>query len=161
MRKIVTCLWFKDRAKEAVDLYVSLFEDAKITNITYISESVAKMGGGNVGDISAIDFVLNGQNFMALNGGPMYTLTEAASIMVNCKTQAEIDHLWEVLTDGGEEISCGWLKDKYGLTWQILPETLDEMLRDPDPVKADRVAACMLQMNKLNISELEKAYRGE
>ncbi len=161
MQKIVTSLWFNDRAKEAVDFYVSLFEDAKITNISYMTESVAKMGGNSVGDISAVDFELNGQNFMAINGGPMFTLSEAISILVNCKTQEEIDHLWEVLSEGGEKGSCGWLKDKYGLSWQITPDTLDDMMRDSDTVKADRVAACMLKMGKLNISELEKAYKGE
>lgn len=161
MQKIVTSLWFNDRAKEAVDFYVSLFEDAKITNISHTTESVAKMGGTSVGDISAVDFELNGQNFMAINGGPMFTLSEAISILVNCKTQEEIDHLWEVLSEGGEKSSCGWLKDKYGLSWQIAPDTLDDMMRDPDPAKADRVAACMLKMEKLNISELQKAYKGE
>lgn len=161
MQKIVTSLWFTDQAKEAVDFYVSLFEDAKITNISYTTESVAKMGGFSVGDISTVDFELNGQNFMALNGGPMFTLSEAISILVNCKTQEEIDHLWEVLSEGGEKGSCGWLKDKYGLSWQIVPDTLDDMMRDSDTVKADRVAACMLEMGKLNISELEKAYKGE
>jgi predicted 3-demethylubiquinone-9 3-methyltransferase (glyoxalase superfamily) len=161
MQKIVTSLWFNDQAKEAVDFYVSLFEDARITNVSYVTESVAQMGGNRVGDISAVDFELNGQNFMAINGGPMFTLSEAISILVNCKTQEEIDHLWEVLSEGGEETACGWLKDKYGLSWQIVPDTLDDMMRDSDPVKADRVAACMLNMVKLNIGELEKAYRGE
>jgi predicted 3-demethylubiquinone-9 3-methyltransferase (glyoxalase superfamily) len=161
MQKIVTFLWFNDQAKEAVDLYVSLFENAKIINTSYLTESVAKAAGKKPGDLSTIDFELNGQNFTALNGGPMFTFSEAISIVVNCKTQEEIDHLWEVLSEGGEKVSCGWLKDKYGLTWQIVPDTLDDMMRDSDTVKADRVAACMLKMDKLNISELEKAYKGE
>lgn len=161
MRKIVTFLWFNDQAKEAVDLYVSLFDDAKIINTSYLTETVAKAAGKNPGDISSIDFELHGQNFTALNGGPMYTFSEATSIAVNCKTQEEIDTLWDALSEGGEIISCGWLKDKYGLTWQIMPESLDIMMRDPDTVKADRVGAAMLAMEKLNISELEKAYRGE
>lgn len=159
MQKIVTFLWFTDKAEEAVDLYVSLFENAKITNTTYLTESVAKAAGKKPGDVSTIDFELNGQNFTALNGGPYYTFSEAISILVYCKTQEEIDKLWEALTKGGEEISCGWLKDKYGVTWQIVPESLDIMMSDPDPVKADRVSAAMLEMpGKLNISELEKAY---
>lgn len=161
MRKIVTFLWFNDQAKEAVDLYVSLFEDAKIINASYLTESVAKAAGKQPGDLSTIDFELNGQNFTALNGGPMYTFSEAISIAVNCKTQAEIDKLWDALSAGGEIISCGWLKDKYGVTWQIMPESLDIMMRDPDTAKADRVGAAMLGMDKLNISELEKAYKGE
>jgi len=162
MRKIVTFLWFTDLAEEAVDLYVSLFEDAKILSTSYLTESVAQAAGKKPGDVSSIDFELNGQNFTALNGGPMYTFSEAISIAVNCQTQQEIDKLWEALSEGGEIMSCGWLKDKYGLTWQIMPESLDIMMRDPDPAKADRVSAAMLGMEgKLNISELEKAYKGE
>jgi predicted 3-demethylubiquinone-9 3-methyltransferase (glyoxalase superfamily) len=162
MRKIVTFFWFNDQAKEAVDLYVSLFENAKIINTSYLTESVAKVAGKKAGDVSSIDFELNGQNFTALNGGPMYTFSEAMSIAVNCKTQEEIDKLWEALSKGGEIMSCGWLKDKYGLTWQIMPESLDIMMRDPDSAKAVRVGAAMLNMEgKLNISDLEKAYKGE
>jgi len=139
-----------------------LFENAKIINTSYLTESVAKEAGMKTGAISSIDFELDGQNFTALNGGPMYTFSEATSIAVNCKTQEEIDKLWDALSDGGEVISCGWLKDKYGLTWQIMPESLDIMMRDPDTAKADRVGAAMLRMEgKLNLSELEKAYRGE
>ena len=161
MQKIVTFLWFNELAEEAVDLYVSLFEDAKILNTSYLTESVAKAAGKKPGDLSTIDFELNGQNFTALNGGPMFTFSEATSIAVNCQTQEEIDKLWDVLSEGGEIMSCGWLKDKYGLTWQICPEILDIMMRDPDTAKADRVSAAMLSMGKLNISELEKAYKGE
>ena len=161
MRKIVTFLWFSDQAKEAVDLYISLFENAKIINTSYLTESVAKMAGKKAGDISSIDFELNGQNFTALNGGPMYKFSEAISIAVNCKTQEEIDRLWDALSEGGEIMSCGWLRDRWGVTWQIMPESLDIMMRDPDTAKADRVGAAMLSMEKLNMSELEKAYKGE
>lgn len=162
MRKIVTFLWFNDHAKEAVDLYISLFENAKIINTSYLTESVAKEAGLEPGAVSSIDFELNGQNFTALNGGPMYTLSEATSIAVNCKDQEEIDNLWEALSKDGKIMSCGWLTDKYGLTWQIMPESLDIMMRDPDTAKADRVSAAMLSMEgKLNLSELEKAYKGE
>ncbi len=161
MRKIVTFLWFNNQAKEAVDFYLSLFKDAKIVNTSYVTESVAKASGMKSGDLSTIDFELNGQNFTALNGGPMFTFNEAISIQVNCKTQEEIDYLWESLSKGGEQVACGWLKDRYGLSWQIVPESLDVMMRDPDTAKADRVAAAMLSMLKLNISELEKAYKGE
>ena len=161
MRKIVTFLWFNDQAEEAVDLYVSLFEDAKIINKSYLTESVAEAAGKNAGDLSSIDFELYGQSFTALNGGPMYTFSEATSIAVNCKTQEDIDRLWETLSEGGEILSCGWLTDKYGLTWQIMPESLDIMLRDPDTARADRVSDVMLRMEKLIISELEAAYKGE
>jgi len=162
MRKIVTFLWFEGHAEEAVDLYISLFKDAKIVNTSYVSESVAKMAGIKAGAISTIDFELHGQNFTALNGGPMYKLSDAISIAVNCKDQEEIDTLWDALSKDGEVMSCGWLKDKYGLTWQIMPESLDVMMRDSDPVKVNRVSAAMLGMEgKLNLSELEKAYKGE
>jgi predicted 3-demethylubiquinone-9 3-methyltransferase (glyoxalase superfamily) len=162
MRKIVTFLWFEGHAEEAVDLYVSLFKDAKIVNRSYVSESVAKMAGIKPGTVSTVDFELAGQNFTALNGGPMYKFSEAISIAVNCKDQAEIDKLWDTLVKGGEVMSCGWLKDKYGVTWQIMPESLDIMMRDPDAAKADRVSEAMLKMEgKLDLAELEKAYKGE
>jgi predicted 3-demethylubiquinone-9 3-methyltransferase (glyoxalase superfamily) len=161
MRKVTTFLWFNDQAKEAVDLYVSLFENARIINTSYLTESVAEAAGKKAGDLSTIDFELDGQNFTALEGGPMFAFSEAISIAVNCKTQEEIDRLWDALSDGGEEMSCGWLKDRYGLTWQIMPESLDIMMRDPDTAKADRVGVAMLSMGKLNLSELEKAYKGE
>ena len=162
MRKIVTFLWFEGHADEAVNLYVSLFKDAKIINTSYVTESVAEMAGIKAGAVSSIDFELHGQNFTALNGGPMYKFSEAISIAVNCKDQEEIDKLWEALSKGGEIMSCGWLIDKWGVTWQIVPESLDIMMRDPDTAKADRVGAALLSMEgKLNLSELEKAYKGE
>ncbi|MGE4170543.1 MAG: VOC family protein [Candidatus Margulisiibacteriota bacterium] len=162
MQKIVTFLWFNHQAKEAVELYVSLFENAKITNTSYFTDSVAKMAGKKPGELSTIDFELNGQAFTALNGGPMFRFNEAISIQVHCKTQAEIDRLWEALSKGGEISACGWLKDAYGLSWQIVPESLDPMLRDPDPAKADRVSAAMLGMaGKLDLGVLERAYWGE
>lgn len=162
MQKIVTFLWFNDQVEEAVDTYVSLFENAKITYTTRLTESEAKMAGKKAGDVSAIDFELNGQHFAALNGGPMYQLTEATSIQVHCKDQEEIDKFWDVLSKDSKVVSCGWVTDKFGLTWQIIPDNLDEMLRDPDPVKANRVSEVMLSMEgKLDKGELEKAYRGE
>ena len=162
MRKIVTFLWFNDQAEEAVDLYVSLFDDAKIISTSHLTESVAKAAGKEPGDVSTIDFELNGQHFTALNGGPMFTFSDAISIVASCKTQEEIDHLWDALAEGGEVLSCGWLRDKFGLTWQIVPESLDVMMRDSDVAKADRVSAAMLGMEgKLNVSELEKVYHSE
>ena len=162
MQKIVTFLWFNDGVEEAVDLYVSLFKGAKIVNTSRHTEAVAKEFGLKAGAVSSIDFELNGQNFTALNGGPMYKLSEATSILVTCKDQEEIDKLWDTLSEGGKVLSCGWLTDKYGLTWQIVPENLDAMMRDPDSAKADRVSAAMLKMEgKLDLGELEKAYRGE
>ncbi len=162
MRKVVTFFWFKENAKEAVDLYVSLFEDAKILRTSYLTESVAKEAGMKSGAVSSVDFELHGQSFTALNGGPMYKLSEATSIAVCCKDQAEIDKLWDALSEGGNVMSCGWVTDKYGLTWQIMPENLDEMMSDPDTAKANRVSEAMLGMEgKLDKAELEKAYKGE
>lgn len=162
MRKIVTFFWFEGHAEEAVDLYVSLFKDAKIINTSRLTETVAKEIGLEAGAVSSIDFELHGQGFTALNGGPMYKLTEATSIAVNCKDQEEIDALWDALAKGGKVLSCGWVTDKYGLTWQIMPESLDIMMRDPDPAKANRVSEAMLAMEgKLDLAELEKAYKGE
>jgi predicted 3-demethylubiquinone-9 3-methyltransferase (glyoxalase superfamily) len=169
MRKVVTFLWFEDHAEEAADLYVSLFKDAKIVHTSYVTESVAKEAGIvskeaeiKTGAVSTVDFELNGQNFTALNGGPMYKFTEATSILVACKDQAEIDKFWDTLSKGGKVLSCGWVTDKYGVTWQIVPESLDEMMRDPDAAKADRVSEAMLSMEgKLDLAELEKAYKGQ
>lgn len=169
MRKVTTFLWFEGQAEEAVDLYVSLFEDAKIVNTSYVTESVAEVAdevseeaGIKAGTVSTVDFELAGQNFTALNGGPMYKFTEAISIAVNCKDQEEIDKLWDELSKDGKVLSCGWLTDKWGVTWQIMPESLDVMMRDPDPAKAERVSEAMLAMEgKLDLAELERAYRGK
>lgn len=142
-------------------MYVSLFDDARITSKSYITEAVAEAAGVKAGTVSSVDFELNGQNLTLLNGGPMYKLSEAASIAVSCKDQAEIDKLWDALLEGSQVMSCGWLTDKYGVTWQIMPESLDAMMRDPDPARAERVSTAMLGMEgKLNLSELEKAYNG-
>lgn len=169
MRKVTTFLWFESNAEEAVDLYVSLFDDAKIVNTSYVTESVAEMAkevsqdsGMKKGTVSTVDFELAGQNFTALNGGPMYKFTEAISIAVNCKDQEEIDKLWDELSKDGKVLSCGWLTDRWGVTWQIMPESLDVMMRDPDPAKAERVSQAMLAMEgKLDLAELEKAYKGK
>lgn len=169
MRKVTTFLWFEGNAEEAVDTYVSLFSDAKIINTSYVTESVAKEAellskeaGIKSGTVSTVDFELAGQNFTALNGGPMYKFTEAISIAVNCKDQEEIDKLWDELSKDGKVLSCGWLTDKWGVTWQVMPESLDIMMRDPDPAKAERVSEAMLAMEgKLDLAELERAYKGK
>lgn len=162
MRKIVTFLWLEGHAEEAADLYVSLFKDAKIVNKVLVAEAVAKEAGIEPGTVSTVDFELAGQNFTALNGGPYYKRTEATSILAACEDQEEIDKLWDALAKDGKVLSCGWLTDKYGVTWQIVPDNLDDMVRDPDPVKANRVSEAMLGMEgKLDKGELEKAYRGE
>jgi predicted 3-demethylubiquinone-9 3-methyltransferase (glyoxalase superfamily) len=157
MQKIQTFLWFNDQAEEAAELYCSLFQDSKITNVTHYSDDVP----GPAGKVLTVNFQLAGQEFIALNGGPEFPFTEAISLLVNCETQEEVDYLWKKLTaNGGEESQCGWLKDKFGLSWQIVPTVLGEMLSGPDAEAAQRVTKAFLQMRKLDIGELRKAYEG-
>jgi predicted 3-demethylubiquinone-9 3-methyltransferase (glyoxalase superfamily) len=150
MQKIIPFLWFDNQAEEAAHFYTSLFKDAKV---------VSTMPGPE-GKVMSVTFQLEGQDFMALNGGPQFTFTEAISFFVRCETQEEIDALWEKLTKGGEEGQCGWLKDKYGLSWQIVPNALEEMLQDKDPARAGRVVQAMLQMKKIAVKDLQEAYNG-
>jgi predicted 3-demethylubiquinone-9 3-methyltransferase (glyoxalase superfamily) len=148
MQKIVTFLWFNDQAEEAMNFYVSVFKNSRITSTT----------PGPDGKLLTGTFVLDGQEFYALNGGPQFQFTEAISLFVNCDDQAEVDELWGKLTEGGEESMCGWLKDKYGLSWQIIPKALGELMGDPDPAKAGRVMQAMLKMKKIDVQALEAAY---
>lgn len=149
MQKIVPYLWFDNQAEEAADFYTSLFNDSKIGSVSR----------GPNGEVMIVTFQLNGQEFMALNGGPRFTFTEAVSFYVNCETQAEVDELWARLAaDGGEESQCGWLKDKYGLSWQIIPTILGNLMQDEDEAKAHRVMQALLQMKKIEIAELLRAY---
>jgi predicted 3-demethylubiquinone-9 3-methyltransferase (glyoxalase superfamily) len=156
MQKIAPFLWYDDKALEAAELYVSLFEDSKIESVSYYGDGMP----GQTGSVMSVTFRLAGQQVMALNGGPMFRFTEAFSMFVNCETQDEIDALWEALSSGGEKSQCGWLKDKYGLSWQIVPVVLGELLNDPDPARSKRVAEAMLGMGKLSIEELQRAYAG-
>jgi predicted 3-demethylubiquinone-9 3-methyltransferase (glyoxalase superfamily) len=154
MQKITTFLWFDNKAEEASNFYVSLFKNSKILDVSRYGDT----GPGSKGSVMTVNFQLEGQEYIALNGGPEFKFTEAISLYVNCKTQAEVDELWEKLTaGGGEESQCGWLKDKYGLSWQIVPTALTEMLSDPDPVKAQRVMQAMFQMKKIDIQGLKNA----
>jgi predicted 3-demethylubiquinone-9 3-methyltransferase (glyoxalase superfamily) len=158
MQKITPFLWFDDQAEEAVSLYTSLFENSKIGNVSRYGET----GPGEAGSVMTVSFELDGQQFVALNGGPAHTpFTEAVSFLVNCETQAEVDELWEKLSEGGEKGPCGWLKDRYGLSWQIVPTALGRLMSDPDPEKSQRVMKAMLQMSKLEIEPLRRAYEGE
>ncbi len=151
-QKITPFLWFNDNAEEAMNFYVSVFPDSEVL-------SVNRMGDGSV---ITCTFRVAGQEIMALNGGPMFTFTEAFSLFVNCQTQQEVDELWTTLiADGGEPSRCGWLKDKYGLSWQIIPTALGELMGDPDPERAHRVMQAMLGMNKIDIAGLQRAYDGE
>lgn len=154
MQKITPFLWFDTQAEEAMNFYVSIFKNSKIGSVTRYGEG----GPGPAGTVLTAAFELDGQEFVALNGGPQFKFSEAISFLVSCETQEEIDEFWEKLSAGGEESQCGWLKDKYGLSWQIVPPVLSEMLQDKDPEKAKRVMEAMLQMTKLDIPTLKQAY---
>jgi predicted 3-demethylubiquinone-9 3-methyltransferase (glyoxalase superfamily) len=155
MQKITPFLWFDGKAEEAMNFYVSIFKNAKIVGVTRYGEA----GPGPKGTVMTAKFELDGQEFVALNGGPQFTFTEAISFVVNCATQQEVDEFWEKLSEGGEKSRCGWLKDKYGLSWQVVPTVLVEMLQDKDAEKSKRVMQAMLQMDKLDINTLKQAYQ--
>jgi predicted 3-demethylubiquinone-9 3-methyltransferase (glyoxalase superfamily) len=157
MQKITPFLWFDDQAEEAINLYVSVFKNSKILSVSRYGEA----GPGPAGMVMTATFQLEGQEFIALNGGPDHKFTEAISLFVDCKTQEEVDELWEKLSTGGEQGPCGWLKDRFGLSWQIVPSVLGELLGDPDPVKSQRVMQAMLQMSKIDIAGLKAAYEQE
>jgi predicted 3-demethylubiquinone-9 3-methyltransferase (glyoxalase superfamily) len=162
MQKLTPFLWFDNNAEEAVNFYVSTFKNSEVGNTTRYNEASAQAAGRPEGSVMTMEFQLEGQNFVAINGGPHFKFTEAISFVVNCETQEEVDHFWEKLTaDGGQESQCGWLKDKYGLSWQITPRVLIEMIGDKDPQKAQRVMEAMLQMKKIDIATLKRAYDGE
>jgi predicted 3-demethylubiquinone-9 3-methyltransferase (glyoxalase superfamily) len=156
LQKISPFLWFDTQAEEAVKFYTSIFKDSSIGAVTYYSE----MGPGPKGSVMTIGFQLEGQQFVALNGGPHFKFTEAVSFVVNCESQEEVDHFWDKLSAGGQEVQCGWVKDRFGLSWQIVPTVLPKLFQDKDPERSKRVMQAMLQMKKLDIAALEKAYRG-
>src|SRR5438132_3372684 len=158
MQKITPCLWFDNQAEEAVKFYVSIFKNAKIGNITRYGKEGYEIHRRPAGTVMTVTFQLDGQEFMALNGGPYFKFTEAISFIVNCKTQQEVDRFWEKLSEGGEKGQCGWLKDKYGVSWQIVPTVLPKMLLDKDTRKSERVMQALLQMRKLDITRLKQAY---
>jgi predicted 3-demethylubiquinone-9 3-methyltransferase (glyoxalase superfamily) len=161
MQKITPFLWFDDRAEEAVNFYVSIFRNSKITGITRYGEAGSEAAGRPKGSVMTIVFQLEGQEFVALNGGPVFTFSPAISFVVNCETQEEVDKLWEKLSEGGEIEQCGWLRDKYGVSWQIVPTILGEMLQDKNTDKSERVMNAMLQMKKIDIEALRQAYQQE
>jgi predicted 3-demethylubiquinone-9 3-methyltransferase (glyoxalase superfamily) len=154
MQKITPFLWFDNNAEEAVNFYVSIFKNSKIVNVARYGD----VGPGPKGTVMTVAFHLEGQEFVALNGGPLFRFNEAISFVVNCETQAEIDEFWEKLSKGGEKSRCGWLKDKFGLSWQVVPIVLAEMLQDKNPKKSQSVMQAMLQMDKMDIAALKQAY---
>ena len=157
MQKITPFLWFDSNAEEAANFYTSIFKNSRILNVARYGEA----GPGPKGSAMTVTFQLEGQQFIALNGGPHYTFSPAISFFVNCETQAEVDEFWSKLSAGGKEVQCGWLQDKFGVSWQIIPNALMELMSDKDPVKSQRVFKAMLQMSKIDIAGLKRAYQGE
>ncbi len=162
IRKIIPCLWFDSQAEEAAKFYVSVFERSRITGITHYGTEGQEVHGGKPGSVLTVAFELDGQPFTALNGGPLFRFTEAVSFQVMCETQDEIDRYWSKLSAGGDEKAqqCGWLKDQYGLSWQVVPAVLPALIGDPDPAKAGRVMKALLPMKKLDIQALKQAHAG-
>jgi len=160
MQKISPCLWFDDKAEEAAKFYTSVFKDSKIGDVTRYGKEGYEIHGKEEGTVMTVEFEIEGQKFLGLNGGPIFKFNEAISFQVYCETQEEVDYYWVKLSEGGDEKAqvCGWLKDKYGVSWQIVPIILIEMLKDKDSEKSQRVMKAMLQMHKLDISTLKKAY---
>ena len=157
MQKITPFLWFDSNAEEAVNFYVSVFKNSKVLKVARYSDA----GPGPKGSVMTVEFELNGLEFVALNAGPTFKFTEAISFVVNCETQEEVDYYWERLSEGGEKSHCGWLKDKFGLSWQVTPTILGKLMTDNDSEKAKRVMETMLQMDKLDIEPLQRAYEGQ
>jgi predicted 3-demethylubiquinone-9 3-methyltransferase (glyoxalase superfamily) len=162
MQKITPFLWFDNQAEEAAKFYTSVFKNSKVGRILRYDEASAKGAGRPVGSVLTIEFEIAGQKFTALNGGPEFKFNESISFVVNCETQNEVDYFWEkLMADGGQESQCGWLKDKFGVSWQITPTVLIDMLNDKDAKKAERVMKAMMQMQKINIKTLKEAYAGK
>jgi len=157
VQKITPFLWFDTQAEEAAKFYTSIFKNSRIVGTTYYAAEAAKASGRPEGSVMTVEFDLDGQRFTALNGGPIFKFTEAVSFVVHCDTQEEVDHYWQSLTAGGEEVQCGWLKDKFGLSWQVVPRILLELIQDKDPARSRRVMAAMMQMKKIEIEPIRKA----
>lgn len=158
MRTLTPNLWFDNEAEEAARFYTSVFPNSRITGITRYPEAATEVSGKPAGSVLTVDFEIEGQPFVALNGGPEFTFNESISFMIPCKDQAEVDYFWEKLTDGGQESQCGWLKDRFGVSWQVVPERLNEMLADADQRKVEAVTEAFLPMKKLELDVLERAY---
>jgi predicted 3-demethylubiquinone-9 3-methyltransferase (glyoxalase superfamily) len=161
IQKIAACLWFDNQAEEAAKFYVSVFEDSKIESVAYYGKEGVEIHGRTPGTVMTVAFRLGNQQLTALNGGPQFKFSEAVSFQVFCDTQAEVDYFWSTLSKGGSEGPCGWLKDKFGLSWQVVPSNLDAMLRDPDTEKSQRVTKAFLKMKKFDLAALKRAYEGK
>jgi Uncharacterized protein conserved in bacteria len=161
-QKISPNLWFDDQAEEAVQFYTSVFRDARIGRVTRYTKDGVEYHQKKEGSVMTIEFIIEGQEFVALNGGPLFEFNESVSFIVNCESQEEVDYYWERLTEGGDEKAqvCGWLKDKFGVSWQVVPTVLNDMILDPDPEKVSRVLQVMFKMKKLDIAPLKAAYEG-
>jgi predicted 3-demethylubiquinone-9 3-methyltransferase (glyoxalase superfamily) len=160
LRKITPCLWFDGQAKDAAKHYVSIFDNAKIGKISRYGEEGHEIHGREPGSVMVVEFELEGQKFVGLNGGPQFTFSEAISFQIDCKDQGEVDYFWERLSEGGEEGPCGWLKDKFGLSWQVVPRALPRMLSEGDAEQSARVTKAFMQMKKFDIAALQRAYDG-
>lgn len=162
VQRIAPCLWFDDQAEEAAKFYTGIFRNSKIVNISRYGEAGREFHGKPPGSVMTVAFELDGQPFTALNGGPVFKFNEAVSFQVNCETQEEVDYYWDKLSEGGDEKAqqCGWLKDKYGVSWQVVPVALQEMINDPDTKKSQRMMEALLRMKKLDIGGLKKAFAG-
>jgi predicted 3-demethylubiquinone-9 3-methyltransferase (glyoxalase superfamily) len=159
MQKITPCFWFDNQAEEAANLYTSLFKNSKIGKATRYDKASAEVSGQPEGSVLTIEFTLNGQDFLALNGGPLFKFNESVSFVIDCENQEEVDHFWNgLLAGGGQESQCGWLKDKFGVSWQVTPRILSKLLSDPNPKKAQAAMKAMLQMKKLDTAKLQEAY---
>ena len=160
LRKITPCLWFDGQAEDAAKHYVSIFENSKIGKISRYGEEGTDIHGREPGSVMVVEFELEGQTFIGLNGGPQYTFSEAISFIVGCETQDEVDYFWEKLSEGGKGVACGWLKDKFGLFWQVVPNVLQQLLTEGDAEQAARVTKAFMQMTKFDIAALQRAYDG-
>src|SRR5512145_228286 len=160
MQKITPCLWFDTEAEEAASFYVSIFEDSKIRSVNRYAKAGQEVHGKPAGSVMAVEFEIEGQKFVGLNGGPQFKFTEAVSFQIHCKSQEEVDYYWSRLTDGGKEVACGWLKDKFGLSWQVVPTQLFEMLSSGDAARTERVTNAFMKMKKFDIEKLQRVFDG-
>src|SRR5512145_3189059 len=160
IQKITPCLWFDTEAEEAAKIYVSIFKDYRIRSVNRYSKGGQEVHGKPAGSVMAVEFEIEGQKFVGLNGGPQFKFDEAISFQIHCRNQEEVDYYWNRLTEGGKEVACGWLKDKFGLSWQVVPTALLEMLSDKDPAKTERVTNAFMKMKKFDIEKLRRAFEG-